>query len=115
MREHSLHGNRETPRSSTSHAVDRLKKALRRPFSMYVRGESDEGVVPVKPPNNSGLPTEAEVVEGRPSTKGNAEQAATSRTQGRTDVSIALCRVRVVIRHKRAGALANTQGRSRMR
>lgn len=95
MREHSLHGNRETSRTSTGDAVDRLDKALRRTSSVHVRGESDDGVIPQKPPNNSGLPTDAEVVEGRPSTKGNAEQAATSRTQSRPDVSTALCRVRV--------------------
>ena len=88
-----------------------MQKALCRTSSMHDHGESDEGVVPAKLRNNSGLPADAEAVEGRPSTKGNAEQAATSRTQSRPDVSTALCRVRVA-----AFAFSpNTQGRSRMR
>lgn len=101
MREHSLRENRETPRTSTGDSVDRLVKAMRREPSMHVRGESDDGVVPRKPPNNSGMPTDAEGVEGRPSTKGNATQAATSRTQSRNDVSTALCRVREAARRDR--------------
>lgn len=101
MRQHSLHGNRETPRSSTGDSVDRLDKALRRKSSMHVRGESDNGTVPQKPPNNSGPPTDAEAVEGRPSTTGNVEQAATPRTQSHTGVSTALLRVREAARRDR--------------
>ena len=98
MRQHSLHGNRETPRTSTGDSVDRLDKALRRNSSMHVRGESDAGIVPQDPPNRSGPPTNAEAVEGRLSVRGNVEQAATPRTQSRTGESTALLHVRAVAR-----------------
>lgn len=98
MHEHSSRGNRETPRTSIGGAMDRLEKALCQPSSMHVHGESDDGVVPAKPPNKAGPRPAAEVVEGRLSTKGNAEQAAMPRTQCRTSVSPALQRVREAAR-----------------
>ncbi len=42
---------------------------------MYGGGESYSGVIPAKQPNKGGKPP-AEVVEGRPLTKENAEQSA---------------------------------------
>lgn len=55
--------NRETPRTSIGGAMGRLEKAIRRPSSMHVRGESDDGIVPSKPPNNAGTQVAAEEVE----------------------------------------------------
>jgi hypothetical protein len=64
-------------------------------------GKSDGPVVPTKPPNNARWRA-AEVVEGRGSTKGNAGQQNTSRTQSRTkDVPSALDRVRQVAKRDR--------------
>ncbi len=64
-------------------------------------GKSDESVVPAKPPNKA-RERVAEVVEGRDSTKGNASQQNTSRTQRRThDVPNALERVREVAKRDR--------------
>ena len=102
MRESSSDGNRETPRTPLGGAMGRLEKATRQSSSMHVRGESDDGVVPGKPPNRMGAQPVAEVVEGRPSTKGNASQAATPRTQCRIGVSPALQRVREVARRDRS-------------
>lgn len=101
MHENSPHGNREAPRTSIGGAMDRLEKAVRRSSSVHVHGESDDGIVPVKPPNKAGPQDAAEVVEGRLSTKGNAAQAATPRTQCRTSVPTALQRVREAARRDR--------------
>jgi group II intron reverse transcriptase/maturase len=65
---------------------------------MHVPGKSDGCVVPGKPPNKGRDDLTAEAVEGRQPTKGNAKQAATPRTQGRTGVSNGLQRVRRVAR-----------------
>jgi hypothetical protein len=64
---------------------------------MYAGGESDERVVPAKRPNN-GEQSLAEGVEGSRSTKGNAEQTYTHRTQGRARVSQGLGGVREAAR-----------------
>ena len=54
---------------------------------MHGGGESYSGVIPAKQPNKSGRPP-AEVVEGRPLTKENAEQSnpcwTPSQTSGQT-------------------------------
>ena len=60
---------------------------------MNEQEKSDPGIVAVKPANKSGTP-EAEWVEPRPGTKGNADQQSTHRTQGRARVTQALERVR---------------------
>ncbi len=62
--------------------------------------KSDEGIVPVKRPNNGGSPS-AEVVEGRPSPKGKVGQTAAVRTQSRGAASNGLGRVREVARARK--------------
>ncbi len=89
--------NRETPRASGSSTPDRLEKATSYKASTHASGESDERVVPTKRSNNGeGFP--AERVEGSRSTKGNAEEAHTCRTQGRERVSQGLGGVREAAR-----------------
>lgn len=64
---------------------------------MYAGEESDNGVVPMKQPNNEGRPQrqpEAEAVEGSPLAKENAAQPNAGRTQSRETVSSGLGRVR---------------------
>lgn len=63
-------------------------------------GKSDSRVVPEKPPNEVGQPTE-EVVEGRRLTKGNPRQQNAARTQGRQAAPSALERVRQAARRDR--------------
>jgi len=60
---------------------------------MHGGGESYSGVVPAKQPNQSGRP-QAEVVEGRPLAKENAEQSNLYRTPSRGSGSNGLDRVR---------------------
>lgn len=67
---------------------------------MNEQEKSDPGIVAVKPTNKSGTP-EAEWVEPRPGTKGNADQQNTHRTQGRARVIQALGRVRQAARQGR--------------
>ena len=62
--------------------------------------KSDEGVLPLKRPNKEGSPW-AEVVEGRPSPKGNVGQTAAVRTQGREAASNGLVRVRQMARARK--------------
>jgi hypothetical protein len=65
---------------------------------MHVVEESDNGVVPMKQPNNEGRPQrgqpEAEAVEGSPLAKENAAQPNAGRTQRRATVCNGLSRVR---------------------
>src|SRR5437660_1018289 len=60
---------------------------------MHEGGESHNGVVPTKQPNES-LGGLKEVVEGRPLTKENAEQSNSRRTQSRESEPSGLDRVR---------------------
>ena len=69
-------------------------------MSMYVDEESDEGVVPMKQPNNEGPPS-AEAVEGRTSPKGNGDQTTAVRTQRRVAASHGLAAVRRVAQQRR--------------
>jgi RNA-directed DNA polymerase len=62
----------------------------------FRRASSDP--TPGKLPNNDGVDSFAEVVEGRRPTEGNTLPKAASRTQSRLDASIALQRVREVAR-----------------
>ena len=66
---------------------------------MDERGKSDSPVVPGKLPNKA--EAAAEAVEGRGLTKGNSHERNTSRTQGRSDASSALERVRQAARRNR--------------
>jgi group II intron reverse transcriptase/maturase len=96
MRRNSVHENRETPLVPLEDCSrGRLVKAYGRKTSMHADGESDGPVVPVKQANNAGT-TAAESVEGRGSTKGNAEQEASRRTQCRISELNGLDRVRRV-------------------
>ena len=63
--------------------------------TMHGGGESYRGVVPAKQPNKGGRPS-AEVVEGRPLAKENAEQSNQHRTQSRESGPNGLERVREV-------------------
>ena len=68
----------------------------------YAVEESDNGVIPMKHPNNEGRPQrgqpEAEAVEGSPLAKENAAQPNAGRTQSRETVSSGLSRVRQAAR-----------------
>ena len=78
------HGSRETPVTSTSSMdVDRSEKARCHHPDMHVAGESDSSIVPKKPANKGGVPSPAELVEGRGLTKENTEQSLLDRTQSR--------------------------------
>lgn len=101
MRENSSHGNRETPSTSTGSAGDRLEKAMRRPSSMHVAGESDGCIVPEKSSNKAASTAAAEEMEGRQPTKGNTPKTTTLRTQSRVGVSDSLKRVREAARRDR--------------
>ena len=74
--------------------------------------ESDNGVVPMKQPNNEGRPQRgqrsAEAVEGSALTKENRAQSNAGRTQSREPVSSRLHRVRQAL-------TPCIQGKSRMR
>ena len=77
MRGNSLHGNRETPKASTtrnadqaSGGVERPEKAIGRTSGMHAFGESDGSIVPKKQANKADA-SATEPVEGRGPTKGN--------------------------------------------
>ena len=74
MRGNSMHGNRETLETPASQGAGRFGKASSRTPDMHVPRESDGPVVPEKRTNKAGLKAAAESVEGRGSTKGNAQQ-----------------------------------------
>ena len=74
MRGNSMHGNRETLETPTPQGVGRSEKALCRTSDMHVSRESDGPIVPQKRANKAGPTAAAESVEGRGSTKGNAER-----------------------------------------
>ena len=95
MRGNSLHGNREIPPAPIADgAMSRSEKANSRTPDMHADGKSDGPIVPEKLPNNDGPVSSAEAVEGRGSTKGNAEETAVARTQSRSTTSIGLHGVR---------------------
>ena len=80
MRGNSLHGNRETLETPTPGTAcragdaGRSDKAIGRTADMHVSRESDGPIVPEKRTNKAGSKAAAEFVEGRGSTKGNAER-----------------------------------------
>jgi hypothetical protein len=69
----SKHGNRETLETPASQDAGRSEKAYGRTSDMHVFRESDGLIVPQKRANKDGS-SSAESVEGRGSTKGNAQQ-----------------------------------------
>ena len=74
MRGNSMHGNRETLETPAPQGAGRSGKALCRTPDMHVSRESDGPIVPEKRANKAGPMAAAESVEGRGSTKGNAER-----------------------------------------
>ena len=90
--------NREALQTPTLDGVGRSKKAKGRKVDMHVCGESDGLVVPTKRANKAdGYGLAAESAEGRRSTKGNAPQAHSRRTQSRGCESQGLWRVRQAV------------------
>ena len=81
----SMRGNREALQTPTlDGSAGRSKKAKSRNVDMHVCGESDGLVVPAKRANKVDADAlAAESAEGRRSTKGNAPQAHSCRTQSR--------------------------------
>jgi len=104
MRGNSMRENREIPGMPVKdRETGRLGKATNHKPSTNVLGKSDGRIVLTKPSNKDMVTMSAEAVEGRRPTKGNAQQAATLRTQGRDCVSTSLLRVRKAARRdKRA-------------
>src|SRR5215813_13789936 len=91
----SMRENREALQTPTLDGVGRSKKAKGRNVDMHVCGESDGLVVPTKRANKAGAEAlAAEFAEGRGSTKGNAPQAHSCRTQSRGSESQRLWCVR---------------------
>ena len=90
----SMRENRETPCAARGRkAAGRWEKAMSDKTHMHGGGESYSGVVPAKQPNKGGRPS-AEVVEGRPLAKENAEQSNQRRRQSRESGTSGLDRVR---------------------
>jgi hypothetical protein len=81
----SMRENREALQTPTrDSSVGRSKKAKSRKVDMHVCRESDGLIVPRKRANKAGgYALAAESAEGRRSTKGNAPQAHSRRTQSR--------------------------------
>src|SRR5262249_6657959 len=92
----SMRENRETLQTPTPDGVGRSKKAKSRNVDMHVCRESDGLIVPTKRANKAGAQSAlaAESAEGRRTTKGNAPQAHSCRTQSRGSESQGLWRVR---------------------
>ena len=99
----SMCENREALQTPTHDGgVGRSKKAKSRNVDMHVCRESDGLIVPTKRANKAdGYGLAAEFAEGRRSTKGNAPQAHSCRTQSRGCESQGLWRVRQAARRDR--------------
>jgi hypothetical protein len=78
MHGNSMHGNRETLETPTPQGARRSEKAVCRTTDMHVSRESDDPIVPEKRANKAGPEAAAEPVEGRGSTKGNAQRSLLS-------------------------------------
>jgi hypothetical protein len=116
MCRNSMRENREALQTPTlDGSAGRSKKAKSRNVDMYVCGESDGLIVPTKRANKAdAYALVAESAEGRRSTKGNAPQAHSRRTQSRASESQGLWRVRQPYPSERL-AVTGTRGKSRMR
>ena len=92
----SMRENREALQTPTLDGVGRSKKAKSSNFDMHVCGESDGLIVPAKRANKADAQyaMAAESAEERRTTKGNAPQALSHRTQSRRCESQGLWRVR---------------------
>ena len=114
----SLHGNRETPKASTtpnayraSGGGERPEKADGRTSGRHAFGESDGSIVPQKQANKADA-SAAEPVEGREPTQGNGLPVGHAPDtvpgpRGRTRRDVRTSRTR--------GSSSWTQGKSRMR
>jgi hypothetical protein len=112
----SMCENREALQTPTHDGwVGRSKKAKGRNVDMHVCGESDGLIVPTKRANKAdAYALAAESAEGRRSTKGNAPQSYSCRTQSRGSESQGLWRVRQAVSKERL-PVTRTRGKSRMR
>ena len=99
----SMRENREALQTPTlDGGAGRSKKAKSRNVDMHVCGESDDLIVPTKRANKAdAYALVAESAEERGSTKGNAPQAHSRRTQSRGCESQGLWRVRQAARRDR--------------
>ena len=99
----SMRENREALQTPTHDGgVGRSKKAKSRNVDVHVCGESDGLIVPTKRANKAdAYALAAESAEGRRSTKGNAPQAHSRRTQSRGCESQGLWRVRQAVSKER--------------
>jgi RNA-directed DNA polymerase len=99
----SMRENREALQTpALDGKAGRSKKAKSRNVDMHVCGESDDLIVPTKRANKAdGYGLAAESAEERRSTKGNAPQAHSYRTQSRGCESQGLWRVRQAARRDR--------------
>ena len=95
----SMRENRDASQTPTLDGVGRSKKANSRTFDMHVCEESDGLIVPTKRANKADeqYALAAESAEERRSTKGNAPQAHSRRTQSRGCESQGLWRVRQAV------------------
>jgi len=101
MRRSSLTGTWEIPASPTrDDGVGRSAKAISPTAGVHDAGKSDECVVPMKH-SNKGAVWPAESVEGRRSTKRNAQEDAAIRTQSREIASTGLEGVREAARRSK--------------
>ena len=86
MRGNFKRENREIPSVSCLHCRrERSANISGGNADMNANGKSDGSVVPAKPTNNDAPEASAELAEERDSTKRNAEQPASDRTQCRTN------------------------------
>jgi hypothetical protein len=107
----SMRENREALQTPTLDGVGRSKKANSRNVDMHVCGESDGLIVPTKRGNKvDAYALAAESAEGRRTTKGNAPQAHSRRTQSRGCESQGWWRVRQAAR--RDGNIASISQRA---
>ncbi len=94
-----MHENRETSGASPARG-DRSGKANNHKPDRYAAEESDDAIVPMKPPNNE-APASAEGVEGRVSIKENTVESSTRPTPSGERVSQGLGGVRRVARERK--------------
>ena len=122
--------SRETSAASVSPMeTDRSEKARSHNPDMHVAAESDSSIAPEKPANQDGVPSSAELAEGRELTKENTGQSLLRRTSSRTSdgklperrshglhgVYDKLQRRIRSILTRMCGLLVNIQGKSRRR
>ena len=110
----SMHGNRETLETPPPQGMGRSEKANGRTADMHVSRESDDSIVPQKRVNKAGPKAAAEPVEGRGSTKGNAERTllVPDTEPGKRGIGLRGVREALIL----TSALPSyTQGKSRMK